>query len=199
MCVLFDSIVSSADPEGIKQCPFATQKLNTEALPTFLGGGCTCTAKGGCIQGVPNGCTAPKQAAGADGMTAVYVASRDSHSVVLTAKAPGERLAWTVEVAAKGIEISAELKPADGGPAVTLVAAQKVKAEDGAVEGVATAPAAGCITVLLDNRYSMVTGKNIKYSTTILPAAEKAVEVTAATEKLDEAMAQKMKALNVGA
>lgn len=40
--------------QSISTCPFATQFLDLDQLPTFLGGTCECKEKGGCIGGTPN-------------------------------------------------------------------------------------------------------------------------------------------------
>jgi len=44
-------------------CPYAIQLLGgRESLPTFLGGGCSCPASGGCVGGVSNGRAVPRDA-----------------------------------------------------------------------------------------------------------------------------------------
>jgi len=41
-------------------CPFFSRLLPADSIPTFLGGKCTCTERGGCIRGVPNDRTTSK-------------------------------------------------------------------------------------------------------------------------------------------
>ena len=128
----------SADRPSASACPFASVRFRLEDLPTFLGGTCRCTSRGGCVAGVPNDQKAPAVAAGA----AVHVAAGAVHEVALTARRAGERLAWDFTLEDKGLEVSAEVTPEAGGPPVTLLQARKYKAEDGAVSGTALVPVA---------------------------------------------------------
>ena len=127
----------SPDKPSASACPFASARFRMEQLPTFLGGTCRCTAAGGCVCGVPNDRTAPAVASG----TAVSVGAGAAHEVALTARAPGDRLAGEFRVEDKGLEVSAWVTP-ETGPPVTLLAARKFKADDGAVTGVAVVPVA---------------------------------------------------------
>ena len=45
-------------------CPFASKHFDVAALPTILGGECTCAAAGGCFCGVANTVTEPKRMPG---------------------------------------------------------------------------------------------------------------------------------------
>ncbi|KAI8802260.1 CRAL-TRIO domain-containing protein [Cladochytrium replicatum] len=38
----------------LTKCPFLNQYLKADDFPTFLGGNCTCSEKGGCVRGVEN-------------------------------------------------------------------------------------------------------------------------------------------------
>lgn len=53
--------------EDYTKCPFASAHFAPADLPTFLGGGCRCAEKGGCVLCVPNDRQAPALAEGADG------------------------------------------------------------------------------------------------------------------------------------
>jgi hypothetical protein len=45
--------------DSLGKCPYATIMLDESKVPTFLGGSCTCSEKGGCINGVPNDRSTP--------------------------------------------------------------------------------------------------------------------------------------------
>jgi len=128
----------SAERPSASSCPFASVRFALDALPTFLGGTCRCTALGGCVAGVPNERKAPALAAGA----AVHVAAGSVHEVALTARQPGERLAWEFALEDKGLEVSAAVTPEAGGPPIMLMPARKYKSEDGTVSGTALVPVA---------------------------------------------------------
>jgi hypothetical protein len=128
----------SAERPSASACPFASVRFRMEDLPTFLGGSCRCTARGGCVAGVPNEQKAPLVAPGA----AVTVAAGAVHEVALTARRAGERLAWDFSLEDKGLEVSAAVTPEAGGPPVTLLPARKYKKEDGAVTGSVVVPVA---------------------------------------------------------
>lgn len=128
----------SADKPSASACPFASVRFRLEDLPTFLGGGCHCTARGGCVAGMPNEQKTPATAAG----EAVTVSAGSVHEVALTARCAGERLAWDFTLEDKGLEVSATVTPEAGGPPVTLLPARKYKKEDGAVTGSVVVPVA---------------------------------------------------------
>ena len=183
----------SAERPSASACPFASVRFRLEDLPTFLGGTCRCTARGGCVAGMPNDQKAPASAAGA----AVTVSAGSVHEVVLTAKHAGERLAWDFSLEDKGLEVSASVTPEAGGPPVTLLAARKYTKEDGAVAGTALVPVAvrapcpmprfacsdrvaallqGAVTMRFDNTHSRFTSKTVRVTAVMLPPAEPPAE-----------------------
>lgn len=131
----------SASSPLASACPFASARFALDALPTFLGGNCRCTAAGGCVAATPNDRRAAQADADADGSSNVTVPAGGAHEVVLTARTPGDRLAWTFSLADKGVEFSATVEP-EAGPAVQLVPPKKYKKEDGDVAGSAVVPVA---------------------------------------------------------
>ncbi len=145
-------------------CPFASRLLDVATLPTFLGGACTCTALGGCVCGRANADTAPVPTEGRGAPLAVP--ARGALERHVTARRAGDTLRWAARVEDKGVELSAWLTPdgaegGGGGARVELLAARKLKAEDGRVAGECVVPAAGCVTLRLDNSYSWIMGKTV--------------------------------------
>ena len=139
-------------------CPFVAALFDAGSLPTFLGGACRCAAKGGCVSGRPNEQTQPAPPGGPRGAQ-ITVGARSAHDIFIGARAAGAQLTFTLDVASQGLEVSAELLPADGGAAVTLVPAAKHKAGDGGVAGAATVPAPGTVVLRLSNAHSMLLSK----------------------------------------
>jgi hypothetical protein len=146
---------SDASPSA-SVCPFASVRFKLEQLPTFLGGGCRCTAAGGCVACTPNEQKAPAGDTDADGAASVTVPAGGVHELALTARAPGDRLVWQFSIEDKGLEFSASVAP-EAGEALQLVAPKKYKAEDDSVRGSIVVPvavrAAAC-----DGRASCVYG-----------------------------------------
>lgn len=151
---------SSAASPSAAACPFASKMFDLGTLPTFIGGACTCTEKGGCVCGWPNEENKTVPAAGR--AAPIFVAARSQHDVLLTARAAGGTLSWSVSVEEKGIEFSLTLAPVGGGGVITLVPTIKLRAEDGTSSADIVVPAAGLVTLRLDNCYSWVTGKTVK-------------------------------------
>lgn len=166
---------SSAASPSASACPFASKMFDLQKLPTFVGGSCTCTEKGGCICGVPNAESKVVPAAGRN--APIFVGARSQHDVLLTARAPGGTLSWSVSVEEKGIEFSLTLAPVSGGDVVTLVPTIKLRAEDGTSSGKFVVPSAGLVTLHLDNSYSWVTGKTVTATLSFtVPALSPATE-----------------------
>jgi hypothetical protein len=140
-------------------CPFVTALFDVDTLPTFLGGRCRCAAKGGCIAGRPNEATRPCPPGGPRDAR-VTVGARSVHEVFLGARAAGDALSYSFEVASQGLEVSAVLLPADGGAAVTLVPAAKHKA-GGVVTGSVPVPAPGTVVLKFSNEHSLLTSKTV--------------------------------------
>ncbi|KAF0699235.1 Aste57867_10200 [Aphanomyces stellatus] len=59
----------------VTTCPFVRTALAADAVPTFLGGTCTCRP-GACVAGVPNSQTAPIDSVDDDGLLRVTLAAR---------------------------------------------------------------------------------------------------------------------------
>ena len=147
-------------------CPFACARFDMVDVPTFLGGLCKCTAKGGCICATPNERTNVQAADGAE--VTVSVPARSRHDVTLAARAPRATLVWEFSLAAKGIEFAASVQP-EVGPAMELAPRRKHKAEDGAVRGECLVPLAGTVTVTFDNAHSRLTSKQVTYTLAVIP------------------------------
>lgn len=141
-------------------CPFAAALFDVNALPTFLGGACRCTANGGCVAGRPNEQTLPSPPGGPRGAQ-INIGARSAHDIYLGARAPGVALTYSLDIASQGLEVSAMLLPADGGEAVTLVPAAKHKAADGVVAGAVAVPAPGTVLLRLSNVHSLLTSKTV--------------------------------------
>jgi hypothetical protein len=156
------------DAKTISGCPFAGQRFDPHAVPSFLGGECRCVHLGGCIACVPNSCTSPpagRPEEGAERTVTVHAGS--AHDIQLPAKVPGCRLLWQLAVAEKGVELSVEVQP-EVGPPVTLLEARKIRNDEGQVSGALAVPCAGTVRVRLDNSYSRFTGKKVTYTVTLV-------------------------------
>lgn len=53
-----------AEPNRLHECPWASKQLVAEEVPSFVGGKCFCTDKGGCCGGTPNDSYEPKKGPG---------------------------------------------------------------------------------------------------------------------------------------
>jgi hypothetical protein len=150
---------SSAASPSASACPYASKMFDLADLPTFIGGSCTCTHKGGCVCGWPN---SENKVVPSGGRAApIVVSARSHHDILLTARAAGGTLSYSVSVAEKGIEWSLTLAPVGGGPSVTLVETKKLRAEDGAAKGEIAVPSSGLVTLHLDNTYSWLVSKTV--------------------------------------
>ena len=142
--------VSAAQPSAAA-CPFASKRYNVATLPTFLGGACECTARGGCAGGIPNAETNAHDVAATVELrtvppapaVALLVGARSNHDVILGACAPGARLVWDITPEAPGLVVSAWLdRP--GAPRAHLYGHIDVAAGESAGGGVALFPAHTC-------------------------------------------------------
>ena len=150
-------------------CPFAGSRFDVATLPTFLGGECRCISLGGCVAGIPNDCRTPPAGGPPEGVeTTVCVGAGNAHELVLSAKQPGCSLAWQLSLQEKGLEFSARLVP-EAGAALTLLAANKFKKEDGVVSGTARIPCAGTVHLRFDNSHSRFTSKTVTYTAIVVP------------------------------
>lgn len=75
--------LSAARP-AFAACPFASALFEGAELPTFLGGSCRCTAKGGCICARPNEQCSPGPSGGPR-EAVIHVGARSVHDVMLAA------------------------------------------------------------------------------------------------------------------
>ncbi len=149
-------------------CPYASRRFAADLsdVPTFLGGACKCTARGGCVCATPNERTA---VATRDGESTVSVGARAKHEVHIPAKAAGATLVWELSVAHKGIEFGASVAPEAGEP-LQLAAPVKVRCEDGTVKGQAVVPVAGTVCVCFDNSHSRLTSKSVTFTVAVVGA-----------------------------
>ena len=153
----------------ISTCPFVSAFVDPAQIPSFLGGLCTCSAKGGCIAGVDNNRTSllgvelPAGEIGA-GMAVVNVPARNFIEMpVFDAPADAAaNVAWSLALKAMGISFSVFSRAADGSASV-IVAETKFKVEDGPQEGTFVVPAGSRVFMRLDNSYSIINGKTVFY------------------------------------
>ncbi len=160
---------SAARPSAAA-CPFVAALFDADALPTFLGGACRCAARGGCVAGRPNEQARPAPPGGPRGAK-IVVGARAHADVFLGARAAGDVLAYAFDVASQGLEVSARLLPAAGGPDVALVAPAKHKAGGGAVAGGAVVPAPGTVVLRFSNEHSLLTSKTVTVTASVAPPA----------------------------
>lgn len=149
---------TSARPSAAA-CPFVGALFDLSELPTFLGGTCRCTGKGGCISERPNEQTRPAPPGGPRN-TKITVGARTFHDVWLGARDAGHVLSYSFEIESQGLEVSAWLLPATGAPQVPLMPQAKHKA-GGRIEGAVPVPAAGTVVMRFSNEHSVFTSKTV--------------------------------------
>jgi len=149
-------------------CPFASSRFDVDKLPSFLGGGCSCIARGGCIACTPNNATSPLAGSSS---APLAVAAGGVVDVPLLAKQPGEQLVFEYTVESGGLEVSAWAKP-EAGPAVQLLAPRKARSEEGAVRGSLRVPVSGEVTLRFSNAHSRFNRKSVRVSAMLVEPAE---------------------------
>ena len=155
----------------ISKCPFA-KLINLHTVPSFLGGSCRCV--GGCVHGISNEQTAmvgllnPE-----DGLTAATIAARDKLRVFTDVEA-GDKVACCVRIEQRGVEIAAALRPASGGKRAetTLLEKFKHKSDLGAWEEIIDVSQKGTLVLELNNEYSLLNSKSVKYRVAVLEASD---------------------------
>ena len=150
----------------ISKCPFA-KLINLHTVPSFLGGGCRCV--GGCV-GVSNEQTAMVGLSNPeDGLTAATIAARDKLTVFADVET-GDKVACYVRIEQRGVEISAALRPASGGKRAETALLQKFKHKSdlGAWEEIIEVPQKGTLVLELNNEYSLLNSKSVKYRVAVL-------------------------------
>ena len=100
--------LSAARP-SFSGCPFASALFDGAELPTFLGGSCRCTAKGGCICARPNEQCSPGPSGGPR-EAVISVPARSVHDVMLTA-CVGRRAAGAALRAPRPLSLSLSPPP----------------------------------------------------------------------------------------
>jgi hypothetical protein len=157
-------------PRAAAACPFAAALFDVDSLPTFLGGACRCSAKGGCVGGRPNEQLRPSPPGGPRGAL-VTVGARGAHDVCLGARAAGDVLTYSFELASGGLEVGATLLPADGGAPVVLVPPAKHKAGGGPATGAVAVPTPGTVVLRFSNAHSLLTSKSVTVTARVDAAA----------------------------
>ena len=155
----------------ISKCPFA-KLINLHTVPSFLGGGCRCV--GGCVSGVSHeqpamgGMADPE-----DGLTPATIAARDKLRVFADVEA-GDKVACYVRIEQRGVEIAAALRPASGGKRAetALLAKFKHKSDLGAWEEIIDVSQKGTLVLELNNEYSLLNSKSVKYRVAVLEASD---------------------------
>ena len=155
----------------ISKCPFA-KLINLHTVPSFLGGGCRCV--GGCVRGVSNEQTAMVGMSDPeDGLTPATIAARDKLRVFADVEA-GDKVACYVRIEQRGVEIAAALRPASGGKRAetTLLEKFKHKSDLGAWEEIIDVSQKGTLVLELNNEYSLLNSKSVKYRVAVLEASD---------------------------
>ena len=155
----------SAAHQSASACPFASARFDLAQLPSFLGGTCRCTSKGGCIACMPNDATHPVQSAD----TPVSVGAAGSHEVALIARTPGDRLVWSFAIESGGLEVSAHVTP-EVGPPLDLLPVKKYRSEEGEASGSCVVPVSGAVCLRFNNSHSRFTSKTVRISAVMEPA-----------------------------
>ena len=144
----------------ITECPFLSQFLSPEDVPSFLGGGCNCP--GGCIAGVPNSQTAPIEDIDADGNTCVSVSARSTRSVEIPVK-KGMALKYALRVEDRKIEISAKFNENAASTSTYFMDKKFLTSEQGALNGTFTPSQDGYCIFVFDNTHSILRSKKVFY------------------------------------
>ena len=155
----------------ISKCPFA-KLINLHTVPSFLCGGCRCV--GGCVSGVSNEQTAMVGMSDPeDGLTPATIAARDKLRVFADVEA-GDKVACYVRIEQRGVEIAAALRPASGGKRAetALLAKFKHKSDLGAWEEIIDVSQKGTLVLELNNEYSLLNSKSVKYRVAVLEASD---------------------------
>jgi len=175
--------------QDISRCPFARQWLDKAAVPSFLGGTCTCPAAGGCVCGIANDQHAANLRADKEGVCHALVPARGAHEVFLPA-VPGCVLAYAYEVERGtlnghgSLTFSVVLRPEDaldhpagaGGARdnsadLVLVAPTKTRSDTGRVSGEVGVPQAGMLVITWSNSGAALMSRGLKCAVDLRPPA----------------------------
>jgi hypothetical protein len=176
----------SADRPTIASCPYASQRFDAATVPTFVGGACTCTERGGCVCGCPNEQVASNPPLNADGKSVtVQISAGDVHKCCLGATKSNCTLEWSFNIESHGIEFEVDLMSPDGRKTV-LMPKHKFKSEQGPQQGSMLVAHAGTVVLKFDNTHSMLRGKTVTYSARLVPPPQNdAVSADDAAQKLE--------------
>ena len=154
----------------ISKCPFA-KLINLHTVPSFLGGGCRCV--GGCVSGVSNEQTAMVGMSDPeDGLTPATIAARDKLRVFADVEA-GDKVACYVRIEQRGVECrraaAGERRETGGDGAACEVQAQERPRR---VEEIIDVSQKGTLVLELNNEYSLLNSKSVKYRVAVLEASD---------------------------
>ncbi|KAI9333611.1 CRAL-TRIO domain-containing protein [Obelidium mucronatum] len=153
--------------KSITACPYLSQYLSLENVPSFLGGNCNC--KGGCIGGVPNSQTSPNTGVSESGMVSIHVAARSEETVEIPL-IKGAHIRYEFKVLDKqDIKVSAWFQKydvtaeADVKTIDVVMMSRSIEGQDGVVTGTFLAPEDGLFVKSFNNSYSWIRSKTVWY------------------------------------
>jgi hypothetical protein len=152
-----DKLEVFATMDNLWESEYGQANFNREQFPDFLGGTLPTDKTPGYLTG---DLIVPPNAD--DNWNEVVVARRSMQEHTLEIPFKGVCVRYDVVVAGYGIEASLYLTGKDGERTV-LMEAEKKKAEGGLHTGNVVCPHAGVLTLVLDNSYSVVRGKTVKW------------------------------------
>lgn len=143
----------------ISACPYLSNYLNIDNVPTFLGGNCNCP--GGCIGNVPNSQTLPLSGITTEGLSKQVISARKNERIEFPI-IRGTKVSYTIQVESKKLEVSAMFSNGNSVLQDNIIEKRFVESSD-VIEGKWNAKEDGVLTFEFDNSHSYFNSKTVMY------------------------------------
>ncbi|KAF0699239.1 Aste57867_10204 [Aphanomyces stellatus] len=159
---------SSGKP--VTACPYVTHAIDLQAIPTFLGGDCTCE-DGCCIGGIPNAQLLPTYGVDADGFISMKIGAR-AHETIEVPVGKGMYVEYLLEAQGKPLDVRVSVADDTGADVAVLIERPSLQQSDGPISGTWTIPRDGMLRMQVENRHAFLRGRSIKFKLDLIDASQ---------------------------